>query len=66
MSSPQNVEPVRVELAQKESDLVLAAELGKALLQRNEELKRQNEAMANEYQDNIEVVQLPFDKTSYI
>jgi hypothetical protein len=42
-------------LAQKESDLVLAAELGNALLQKNEELRLHNEAMAEEFSDKLEV-----------
>lgn len=42
-------------LAEKENDLTLAAELGKALLERNEELKRQNDEMAEEYAEKLEV-----------
>ena len=39
----------------KEKDLELAAELGKALLQRNEELRRKNEELAEEYSNKLEV-----------
>ncbi len=42
-------------LAQKENDLILAAELGKALLEKNEELRRQNEDMAEGYAERLEV-----------
>lgn len=44
-------------LAQKERDLVLAAELGKALLERNEELERRNEQIADEFGHKIEELQ---------
>ena len=42
-------------LEQKERDLVLAAELGKALLDKNEELSRQNETIAEEFSQKLEV-----------
>lgn len=42
-------------LEQKERDLVLAAELGKALLDKNEELSRQNERIAEEFSQKLEV-----------
>ena len=48
-------EDVYSQLAQKDQDLILAAELGKALLQKNEELGRQNEAMSEEFAAKIEV-----------
>lgn len=41
-------------LAQKERDLILAAELGKALLEKNETLSRENEVMAENYSKNLE------------
>uniref|UniRef100_A0A2P2IBA0 Bicaudal D-related protein homolog n=1 Tax=Hirondellea gigas TaxID=1518452 RepID=A0A2P2IBA0_9CRUS len=47
-------------LAEKESNLVLAAELGKALLSRNEILVEENERMAEEYSRKLE--QLEQDK----
>lgn len=42
-------------LRQRERDLVLAAELGKALLERNQELTRQSEALADNYASKLEV-----------
>ena len=42
-------------LAEKESNLVLAAELGKALLHRNEILVQENERLAEEYSRKLEV-----------
>ncbi len=46
---------VRTLLAQKEKDLILAAELGKALLEKNEDLSQQNEKMADEFSKQLEV-----------
>lgn len=43
------------QLAQKERDLLLAAQLGKALLEKNEELSMQNEKIAEEYSRQLEV-----------
>lgn len=42
-------------LKQRERDLVLAAELGKALLERNQELTRQSETISEEYASKLEV-----------
>ena len=42
-------------LEQKERDLLLAAELGKALLEKNEELSNQNEKMAEDFSHKLEV-----------
>ena len=42
-------------LQQKEKDLVLAAELGKALLEKNEDLSQQNEKMAEDFAKQLEV-----------
>jgi hypothetical protein len=42
-------------LKQRERDLVLAAELGKALLERNQELTKQAETLAEEYSSKLEV-----------
>ncbi|KAL3271756.1 hypothetical protein HHI36_022226 [Cryptolaemus montrouzieri] len=54
-SSTSNVnEDLWTQLQQKENDLVLAAELGKALLDKNEELKKQQEALAEDYQKKLE------------
>ncbi len=47
------------QLAQKEKDLILAAELGKALLDRNEELSRANEKITEEYSHKLEVSIFP-------
>lgn len=47
-------DPVEL-LKQRERDLVLAAELGKALLERNQELTKQAEALAEEYSTKLEV-----------
>lgn len=51
-------EDVYAQLQQKEKDLILAAELGKALLEKNEELSRQNERLAEEYSQKLEVSSL--------
>lgn len=45
-------------LQQKEKDLVLAAELGKALLEKNEDLSQQNEKMAEDFAKQLEVRKL--------
>ncbi|XP_073948650.1 bicaudal D-related protein homolog [Choristoneura fumiferana] len=42
------------QLQQKESDLLLAAELGKALLDKNEELKKEQEKLTEEYSKKLE------------
>ena len=47
------------QLEQKERDLVLAAELGKVLLDKNEELSRQNERIAEEFSLKLEVRKNP-------
>jgi len=44
-------------LAVKERDLILAAELGKALLEKNEELSKRNEQIAEEYSNKLEVLE---------
>lgn len=44
-------------LKQRERDLVLAAELGKALLERNQELTKQAEALAEEYSTKLECLE---------
>ncbi len=48
-------EDLYAQLSQKETDLILAAELGKALLEKNEELRRRNQDMEEQFQDKIEV-----------
>ena len=49
-------------LQQKEKDLVLAAELGKALLEKNEDLSQQNEKMAEDFAKQLEVRTNPIRK----
>lgn len=49
-------EDVWTQLRQKENDLQLAAELGKALLEKNEELKKQHDATVEEYSKKLEVI----------
>lgn len=46
---------VWAQLQQKESDIMLAAELGKALLEKNEELVKQQEKLIEDYSAKIEV-----------
>ncbi|XP_063929660.1 bicaudal D-related protein homolog isoform X1 [Zophobas morio] len=50
-------EDVWTQLQQKENDLLLAAELGKALLEKNEELKKQHEAVIEDYSKKLEAVE---------
>ncbi|XP_058825500.1 bicaudal D-related protein homolog isoform X2 [Topomyia yanbarensis] len=45
---------VWAQLHQKEADLLLAAELGKALLEKNEELKKQQEKLIDDYSIKLE------------
>ncbi|XP_061198242.1 bicaudal D-related protein homolog isoform X2 [Saccostrea echinata] len=45
---------VYAQLEQKQKDLTLAAELGKALLEKNEELERRNEQIMEEFAQKIE------------
>jgi len=45
------------QLAQKEQDLLLAAQLGKALLEKNEELSMLNEKMAEDYSKQLEILE---------
>lgn len=49
-------EDVWAQLQQKDNDLVLAAELGKALLEKNEEMKRQHEAKEEDFSKKLEVI----------
>lgn len=48
---------IYAQLAQREKDLVLAAELGKALLEKNEEISRANEKLAEEYSHKLELLE---------
>ena len=51
------VEGLYAQLEQKDKDLTLAAELGNVLLEKNEELRRQNDALEKEFAENVEVGQ---------
>ncbi|XP_043502613.1 bicaudal D-related protein homolog isoform X3 [Polistes fuscatus] len=53
-------------LKQRERDLVLAAELGKALLERNQELTRQSELLADEYAAKLEVSQISLEQERHL
>ena len=61
-SSSSSTDPANqdlyTQLAQKEQDLLLAAQLGKALLEKNEELSMLNEKMAEDYSKQLEVSRL--------
>lgn len=46
---------LEAQLATKERDLILAAELGKALLERNEQLTLANEHITEDYSHKLEV-----------
>lgn len=50
-----NDQDLWTQLQKKESDLLLAAELGKALLEKNEDLAKQQEKMIDEYSKKLEV-----------
>ena len=51
---------IYAQLQQKERDLILAAELGKALLEKNEDLSKQNEKIAEDFSQKLEVHNLEF------
>lgn len=53
-----DLQDVYSQLADKERDLLLAAQLGKALLEKNEQLSMQNEKIAEEYSRQLEVTYL--------
>jgi len=52
-----SVDDMMVALAAKDRDLVLAAELGKALLEKNEELSKENEKIAEEFSHKLEALE---------
>ncbi|XP_035122580.1 BICD family-like cargo adapter 2 isoform X1 [Callithrix jacchus] len=54
---PEEPEDLALQLQQKEKDLLLAAELGKMLLERNEELRRQLEALSTQHSEREERLQ---------
>jgi coiled-coil domain-containing protein 64 len=53
-ADPEDLD-VYAQLQQEEKDLILAAEPGKALLQKNEEISQQNEKIAEDYSQQLEV-----------
>ncbi|XP_023567300.1 BICD family-like cargo adapter 2 isoform X2 [Octodon degus] len=54
---PEEPEDLALQLQQKEKDLLLAAELGKMLLERNEELRRQLETLSSQHTEREEASQ---------
>nr|XP_019575166.1 PREDICTED: BICD family-like cargo adapter 2 isoform X2 [Rhinolophus sinicus] len=54
---PEEPEDLALQLQQKEKDLLLAAELGKMLLERNEELQRQLETLSTQHSEREERLQ---------
>lgn len=52
---PEELEDLALQLQQKEKDLLLAAELGKMLLERNEELQRQLDTLNTQHAEREEV-----------
>ncbi|XP_037670637.1 BICD family-like cargo adapter 2 isoform X2 [Choloepus didactylus] len=54
---PEEPEDLALQLQQKEKDLLLAAELGKMLLERNEELRRQLEMLSTQHSEREEQLQ---------
>uniref|UniRef100_G3QR32 BICD family-like cargo adapter 2 n=1 Tax=Gorilla gorilla gorilla TaxID=9595 RepID=G3QR32_GORGO len=54
---PEEPEDLALQLQQKEKDLLLAAELGKMLLERNEELRRQLETLSAQHLEREERLQ---------
>ena len=65
VSDGSSLQDVYAQLVQKERDLLLAAQLGKALLEKNEELGLQNEKMAEEYSHQLEVSVVPINYCYY-
>lgn len=51
----QDSQDVFSQLAQTKQDLFLAAELGKALLEKNEDLSKKNEQLLEEYTQKLDV-----------
>ena len=54
-TGPEGEADVHSQLMAKERDLILAAELGKALLEKNEDLSKQNEKIAEDFSQKLEV-----------
>ena len=63
-NNAENEDPndLYAQLAQKEQDLILAAEIGKSLLEKNEELSKANEKLTEDFSQKVEVRR----KSSYI
>ena len=55
MIKEDNLEDLYKKLESQENDLVLAAELGKALLDKNEEISKDRESIVVEYLQKLEV-----------
>jgi hypothetical protein len=55
MGDAEDTTDILTQLQQKERDLLLAAELGKALLERNEELSKRQELLSKDYSARVEV-----------
>lgn len=55
MSAAKSIDDVYILLAKKEKDLQLAAELGKVLLEKNDDLSKANERITEEYSQKLEV-----------
>lgn len=54
-NTAKSIDDVYILLAKKEKDLQLAAELGKALLEKNDELSKANERITEDYSHKLEV-----------
>lgn len=54
-TSTKSIDDVYILLAKKEKDLQLAAELGKVLLEKNDELSKANERITEDYSHKLEV-----------
>ena len=55
VSCEEGGDDVYLQLAQREHELMLAAELGKALLEKNQELNGRNEQIVEEFSLKVEV-----------
>lgn len=58
-AAAKSIDDVYILLAKKEKDLQLAAELGKVLLEKNDELSKANERITEEYSQKLEVSVAP-------
>lgn len=54
-TSTKSIDDIYILLAKKEKDLQLAAELGKVLLEKNDELSKANERITEDYTHKLEV-----------